>query len=153
MKHAIVLCLALAAAQPGPETPRPAPSPEPAARPGEAPQVSSAPEPSPDGIAVAGVDAGAVRVPSSAQAWGGIRTGSEPTLSDRVADYRIEAVLDPAQHTVDGKEQLTWRNRSAVPVRSLYFHLYLNGFEGKGSTFYVEMGRYGAFRTGLKPKK
>ena len=48
------------------------------------------------------------------------------------------------RHTVAGKERLTWRNRSAVVVRRLYFHLYLNAFEGPGSTFMAEKARYGA---------
>jgi len=128
MMLAILFCASLAAAQPAPET-------------------------SPDGIALAGADASAVRVPSAPGAWGGPRTGSEPTLSDRVASYQLDAVLDPRAHTVEGKQRLTWRNRSAVPVRSLYFHLYLNAFAGLDSTFYVEMARYGGFRTGVAAKK
>ncbi|MFL5417993.1 MAG: M1 family metallopeptidase [Myxococcales bacterium] len=154
MMFATLLCAVLGIAQPAPETAKPIPPPEALPHRAEPPAPPGTTETSsPDGIPLAGIDAGAVRVPSSAEAWGGVRTGSEPTLSDRVADYRIEAVLDPVQHTVDGKERLTWRNRSAVAVRSLYFHLYLNAFEGKGSTFYVEMARYGGFRTGLKAKK
>src|SRR4051812_41933586 len=155
MMLATVFCALLGAAQPAPKAATPAspPSNEPAASPGTAPAPPSAPEVSPDGIVVAGVDAGAVRIPSGPDAWGGVRTGSEPTLSDRVASYQLEAVLDPRKHTVAGKERLIWRNRSAVTVRSLYFHLYLNAFEGKGSTFYVEMERYRTSRTGLIPKK
>ncbi|TMB38941.1 MAG: hypothetical protein E6J62_02690 [Deltaproteobacteria bacterium] len=136
---AILFCASLGAAQPAPRTAKPAsPSAAPAG-PGTEPAPPSAPEVSADGIAVAGADAGASRIPSAPDAWGGVRSGSEPTLSDRVANYQLEAVLDPRKHTVTGKERLTWRNRSAVPVRSLYIHLYLNAFEGRGSTFYVEM--------------
>ena len=153
MMLAILFCASLGAAQPAPRTAKPAsPSAAPAG-PGTEPAPPSAPEVSADGIAVAGADAGASRIPSAPDAWGGVRSGSEPTLSDRVANYQLEAVLDPRKHTVTGKERLTWRNRSTVPVRSLYIHLYLNAFEGRGSTFYVEMARYGAFRTGLTPKK
>jgi hypothetical protein len=155
MMLATLFCALLGAAQPAPQTAKPASlsGDSPAASPGQAQAPPSAPEPSPDGIAVAGVDAGAVRVPSAPGAWGGVRTGSEPTLSDRVADYAIDAVLDPVKHTIEGKERLTWRNRSAVPVRSLYFHLYLNAFEGPESTFSVEAARYGGFRGGIRPKK
>jgi hypothetical protein len=39
------------------------------------------------GIPFAPADAAAVSVPSAPNAWGGARSGSEPTLSDRVADY------------------------------------------------------------------
>lgn len=89
-------------------------------------------------IALAAPDAGAVRTPSAPDAWGGPRTGREATLSDRVVTYAIEAELDPAKHTVTGRQQLTWRNRSAQPVCSVYLHLYLNAFEGPGSTFMTE---------------
>ncbi|HVI54333.1 MAG TPA: M1 family metallopeptidase [Luteibacter sp.] len=79
-----------------------------------------------------------VRTPSAANAWGGARTGSEATLSDRVVSYRIQARLDPDRHTVDGQQQLTWRNRSDRPVHAVFLHLYLNAFEGQGSTFFTE---------------
>src|ERR671924_554587 len=70
-----------------------------------------------------------------------------------LADYRLEAVLDPARHTIEATERLTWRNRSALAVRSLYFHLYLNAFEGPGSTFMTEKARYGGFRSGVYVEK
>ena len=89
-------------------------------------------------IALAGANAAAVRVPSGANAWGGARTGSEATLSNRVVAYSIDATLDPVNHTIVGKQKLTWRNRSAQPVCSVYLHLYLNAFEGAGSTFMTE---------------
>jgi hypothetical protein len=155
MMLATLFCAAVGVAQPAPvpQTAKPLPASGSPPRAEQAPAVASVPEASPDGIPLVGPDAGAVHVPSSPGAWGGVRTGNEPTLSDRVAEYRLEAVLDPASHTVEGKERLTWRNRSAIPVRSLYFHLYLNAFEGKGSTFYVEMARYGGFRTGIRARK
>jgi hypothetical protein len=89
-------------------------------------------------IALAAPDAAAVRVASSPTAWGGVRTGQEATLSDRVVSYRINATLDPVKHVVDGKEQLTWRNRSTVPVKSVYLHMYMNAFESNDSTFFTE---------------
>jgi hypothetical protein len=52
---------------------------------------------------------------SSPNAWGGERTGNEPTLSDRVVSYSIDADLDAAHHAVTGKEHMTWRNRSDRP--------------------------------------
>jgi hypothetical protein len=109
-------------------------------------------QPAADDIPLAGAEAGAVRVPSAPGAWGGPRTGTEPTLADRVADYQLEAVLDPVRHSVDGKERLTWRNRSDRPVGSLYFHLYLNAFDGPGSTFMTEKARYGGLRGGVEVK-
>jgi len=100
---------------------------------------------------IAGPSAGAVRVPSSDAAWGGVRERPE-----RVADYDIEAALDPVRHAIEGRERLTWRNRSAEPIRELYLHLYLNAFEGPGSTFALErerIGHRGRFRPGADPKR
>ena len=56
-------------------------------------------------IPFAAANAAAPSVPSAADAWGGERTGSEATLSDRVVSYRIDAELDAAKHAVSGKEQ------------------------------------------------
>src|SRR3954465_11121430 len=53
-------------------------------------------------IGVAGPSAGAVRVPSSERAWGGVRERGP----ERVADYDLSAVLDPFKHTLVGKERL-----------------------------------------------
>jgi hypothetical protein len=105
-------------------------------------QVAAVPHgvapPALDDIPFADAHARAVRTASASAAWGGVRTGHEPTLSDRVVDYRIEAKLDPAAHTITGRERLIWRNRSDRAVRSLYLHLYLNAFESEGSTFFSE---------------
>ena len=111
---------------------------------------------SPDGVAVADWSAGAVETPSDPSAWGGERPsfgGDGQPLSQRVASYDLKATLDPAKHTVEGKERLRWLNRSDRPIASLYFHLYLNGFEGPGSTFMIEKARYGGFRSGVETKK
>ena len=99
---------------------------------------------------IAGASAGAVRVASNASAWGGVREGKGP---ERVADYDLEATLDPVRHTVDGRERLTWRNRSAETVRELYVHLYLNAFEGEETTFGRERKRYGGFRSASRTKR
>jgi hypothetical protein len=117
-----------------------------------APPRASASVQNQDGIAVLGWDAGAVRTPSAPGAWGGPRTGSEPTLADRVASYELRAVLDPVKHTIEGTEKLRWRNRSDRNVRTLYFHTYLNAFEGPGSTWMTEKERYGKFRSGVEIK-
>src|SRR6266550_568116 len=99
---------------------------------------------------IAGASAGAVRVASSASAWGGVREGKGP---ERVADYDLEATLDPVSHSLDGHERLTWRNRSTEPVRELYVHLYLNAFEGEETTFARERKRYGGFRSDTRTKR
>jgi len=109
--------------------------------------------PSKDGIPLMGHMARAVTVPSAPNAWGGPRTGNESTLSDRVVNYDIAATLDPEKHTVDGQEKLTWRNRSDKEVRSVYLHMYLNAFEGNGSTMYQEQNFNGfEFRSNVKIK-
>jgi hypothetical protein len=59
-------------------------------------------------------------------------------LSPRNANYRIEATLDPKQHTVSGKERLTWRNTASGPATELVFHLYANAFKNEASTFFRE---------------
>ncbi len=79
-----------------------------------------------------------IDTPSAADAWGGQRSGSEATLSDRVVSYTIDATLDAAKHSVSGRERMTWRNRSTRPVHHVYFHLYLNAFANNGSTFFTE---------------
>jgi hypothetical protein len=89
-------------------------------------------------IPFAAADAAAVAVPSAANAWGGERSGNEPTLSDRVVSYRIDAELDAAKHAVSGKQHMTWRNRSDRQVSKVYFHLYLNAFQNEGSTWFTE---------------
>src|SRR5688572_5970818 len=91
-----------------------------------------------DDIPFVSPNAAAVETPSAPSAWGGPRTGSEPALSDRVVKYEIDATLDPKTHVVDGVEKLTWRNRSDRTVGAVYLHLYLNAFEGPGSTFFTE---------------
>ncbi|MBV8125231.1 MAG: M1 family metallopeptidase, partial [Paucibacter sp.] len=94
--------------------------------------------PSPDGIPLAEPHAAAVHEPSSPQAWGGPRKDSDATLSDRVVRYAINAKLNPQTHEIDGLEHLTWRNRSAQPVKAVYLHLYLNAFEHANSTYFTE---------------
>ncbi|HUJ25896.1 MAG TPA: M1 family metallopeptidase [Myxococcales bacterium] len=98
-------------------------------------------------VEVAGWSAGAVRAPSSPQAWGGERADKGP---EDVADYNLEAALDPQTHVVEGKERLIWRNRSAVPISALYIHMYLNAFENPESTFGREVQRYGGERSEIR---
>ena len=140
MRNRILLALALAAGLP-------------LAAHAQATATAAAPATSCAEIPIVGADAAAVSVPSAPDAWGGPRTGAEETLSDRVVRYSIDATLDPAKHTIEGKQQLTWRNRSAQPVCSVYLHLYLNAFEGPGSTFMTELRENNdAFRSDVRTK-
>jgi len=104
---------------------------------GETPAATGTPEGAAE-IPFVSPRAHAVETPSAPNAWGGPRTGKEATLSDRVVKYDIDATLDPKAHTIDAQEKLTWRNRSDRPVKTIYLHLYLNAFEGPGSTFLTE---------------
>lgn len=89
-------------------------------------------------IPLASPDAANFQVPSAPDAWGGPRGEHPATLSDQVVSYTIEASLDPVKHTVEGKQTMTWRNRSSQSVNKIYLHMYLNAFEGPGSTFFTE---------------
>lgn len=64
--------------------------------------------------------------------------GAVEALSRRVADYTIEASLDPAGRRVAGRQRLVWRNPAAVPATELRFHLYLNAFSNNRTTFMRE---------------
>jgi len=57
-----------------------------------------------------------------------------PPLSERVADYHIDARLDPNSRTVTGHEVLRWRNTGRQPATELRFHLYLNAFDNNRTT-------------------
>ena len=61
-------------------------------------------------------------------------------LSPRLANYQIDATLDPATKKLTGRETLTWRNSSNDVIRELQFHLYLNAFRNEQSTFMRESG-------------
>ena len=120
------------------------------------PAAASSTPSAPVAIPLAKPHAAAPREPSAADAWGGIRSGSEATLSDRVASYRIDAELDAVRHSVKGSEQLSWRNRSQQAVQRIYLHLYLNAFQNEGSTFFTErsvLTAHGHSRGNAAPKK
>jgi len=56
-------------------------------------------------------------------------------LSPRIANYTIAVTLDVEGKTLEGHEELSWHNTSPDTITSLQFHLYLNGFRNKHSTF------------------
>ncbi len=57
--------------------------------------------------------------------------------------YRIEARLDPLSRTIHGTETLTWENYAPDPVHALPFHLYMNAFRNRDTTFMREGGERG----------
>jgi hypothetical protein len=68
----------------------------------------------------------------------------EPSRSKRNANYSIDVELDPATHTLIGREVLTWRNVTSRPAEDLRFHLYYNAWMNSRSTWMLELsGRRG----------
>jgi hypothetical protein len=61
-------------------------------------------------------------------------------LSNRIANYTIDVVLDADKKTLKGHETLVWKNTSTDHISELQFHLYLNAFKDKNSTFMKESG-------------
>jgi len=59
-------------------------------------------------------------------------------LSPRIANYRIQALLDAGKKQIRGREILSWRNTSPNPVREIPFHLYMNAFKNNRSTLFRE---------------
>jgi hypothetical protein len=64
----------------------------------------------------------------------------EKPLSPRIANYRISAVLDWPEKTLDGEATITWRNTGTAPTDEFPLHLYLNAFKGPQSLFVKESG-------------
>jgi hypothetical protein len=67
-------------------------------------------------------------------------TVSDAPLSERRVSYTMDVTLNPDRRTVAGTQRLTWRNPDRVPVGELQFHLYLNAFKDRNSTFMRESG-------------
>ena len=74
------------------------------------------------------------------QATAQSRTTSPHPLSDRIVSYTMDVTLRPESNSIDGKQRLTWRNPDSVPVKELQFHMYLNAFKNKETTFMKESG-------------
>jgi hypothetical protein len=52
-----------------------------------------------------------------------------------VVDYVIDARLDTAQHSIEGRAQVTWRNRTSHATDVLPMHLYMNAFRAEDTTW------------------
>jgi Peptidase family M1 domain len=61
-----------------------------------------------------------------------------PPLSPRVANYSIDARLDPTTRTIIGSEVIVWRNVTTRTVDDLQFHLYWNAWRNGRSTWLRE---------------
>lgn len=64
-----------------------------------------------------------------------------------VTSYELSAYLDAEAHVVQGRGRILFVNPSDEPAHELYFHLYLNAFEGKESLYLRDKGgRSGVLR-------
>lgn len=69
-------------------------------------------------------------------AWGQIIF--QTPLSPRIANYDIEARLNTTEKTIRASQTLTWHNATSSAVSQLQFHLYMNAFRSKNTTFMKE---------------
>jgi Peptidase family M1 domain len=67
-----------------------------------------------------------------------------PPQSPRTSNYTIEARLDEAKHTIDGKLVLEWTNTTGEALSRFPFHLYWNAFRNNLSTSARGEGRRSA---------
>jgi hypothetical protein len=59
----------------------------------------------------------------------------KPDSVPKIASYTLTARLDPGEHRIDGRGVIEYWNTTRVPLRELYFHLYLNAFKHEKSLF------------------
>ena len=55
--------------------------------------------------------------------------------AEPASSYDIEVRLDPATHTLTGRQTVRWENTRDAPATELCFHLYLNAFASSETTF------------------
>ena len=66
--------------------------------------------------------------------------GQEEHLSPRIANYKIDLVLDTGNKKIKAKQVVKWHNRTEDTIGDVYFHLYYNAFKNSESTFFKERG-------------
>ena len=60
--------------------------------------------------------------------------------SPRIANYRIDAQLDPEHRLLAASQRILWYNTTDHPTSEIQMHLYLNAFRNDQSTFMKESG-------------
>jgi len=65
---------------------------------------------------------------------------AQPTISPRIANYKMDVELDIDSKRLTGKTYLHWKNTGATAVDHLLFHMYYNAFRNSESTFFKERG-------------
>ncbi len=66
--------------------------------------------------------------------------GQAAVLPPDVASYSIDATYDPETHTLTGQQTAVYYNRTAAPIPTLVFHLYLNAFSSAETVWLRESG-------------
>ncbi len=59
-------------------------------------------------------------------------------LTPRLANYDIDAYVNPAEYVLTGSMKLTWKNAGTMSTSQFPLHLYLNAFKGPNSIFMKE---------------
>ena len=85
---------------------------------------------------------GTVSIPDTVLA-----VNSTTPMSQRIVHYEIQAKYDPAKHTVDATEVLTYHNLTGQTLDHFPFHLYQNAFQPK-ATFVRDTKLMGSRDTG-----
>lgn len=80
-----------------------------------------------------------------------------PDYWQQRADYVIEATLDAATHTIDGRERITYTNNSPESLPFLWIHLEQNAFNDTSINSRIagpedRFGSHGAFHGGVEVK-
>ena len=60
----------------------------------------------------------------------------EIALSNRVANYEIDVVLDTSKKTITANERIVFNNPSSDTIKEMQFHVYYNAFKNTKSTFF-----------------
>lgn len=68
---------------------------------------------------------------------GGLQAGMAPVI----VKYKIDVRLNPDEKSFSGDETLVYFNASSDTLNELQFHLYLNAFKSRQTTFMRESGR------------
>ncbi|MEX1363731.1 MAG: hypothetical protein AB1Z98_11425, partial [Nannocystaceae bacterium] len=74
-------------------------------------------------------------VPEPTEALRPVALRGEVPERSRVVDYQLEARYDEAEHLIEGRAHITWRNHGPGPVDRIPFHLYMNGFRAEDTAW------------------
>jgi hypothetical protein len=77
-----------------------------------------------------------VLIGAVALAIAGVASAQDPAKAP--VAYSIDVRMNPADHTLAGRERVRWRNRTSRPAGELRFHLYFNAWRDAQSTWMRE---------------